>query len=313
MPARIITIANQKGGVGKTTTAVSLGAELAGRYRVLLIDLDPQANATSSLGLSDPSRDRSTYDVLLGDATLGEIVIKTEIDKLDLAPADRSLAGAQVELVDLPDRERRLEHAIGLLLAAPDADSPPAYDLVLIDTPPSLGLLTLNALAASDNVLVPVQSEYLALEGLGQLVETLELVRSSLNPRLGLVGILLTMLDARTNLSDQVSAEVRRHFPAATFQTAIPRSVRLSEAPSFGRPIKLYDPTSRGAQAYADVCKELLVRLGLSDGPLPTRQSPSALLDEGEHGTGRPLAHGRERGLVGNLMSRIRRTKAGHD
>jgi chromosome partitioning protein len=305
MPARIITIANQKGGVGKTTTAVSLGAELAGRYRVLLIDLDPQANATSSLGLTDPSRDRSTYDVLLGDASLDDVVIRTDISNLDLAPADRALAGAQVELVDLPDRERRLEQAIMPLRAAPEsetaADAAPGYDLVLIDTPPSLGLLTLNALAISDYVLVPVQSEYLALEGLGQLVETLELVRGSLNPRLALVGILLTMVDSRTNLSDQVSAEVRRHFPAATFQTAIPRSVRLSEAPSFGRPIKLHDPSSRGARAYAGVRRELLERLGLDDDTALEYQSAGTASDEGE------------RGLVGQLMSRIRRVRAGHD
>ena len=264
MPARIITVANQKGGVGKTTTAVSLGAELAGSLRLLLIDLDPQANATSSLGLSDPDREQSTYDVLLGDAGLADIILKTDIPNLDLAPADRVLAGAQIELVDMPDRERRLDLAIQALeqVAASD-DAALAYDLILIDTPPSLGLLTLNALAASDHVLIPVQSEYLALEGLSQLVETLELVRGSLNGRLGLIGILLTMLDARTNLSMQVATEVRKHFPAATFHTAIPRAVRLSEAPSYGRPIKLHDPSSRGAVAYAELAGELLERLGL--------------------------------------------------
>src|SRR6266536_1968083 len=264
MLGRVITVANQKGGVGKTTTAVSLGTELAERHRVLLIDLDPQANATSSLGLVEPSRERSTYDVLLGDASLADIIISTDVPGLDLAPADRALSGAQVELVDVPDREHCLaraldalratapsanlratpaEHAIGspdepLELSPEDSpvtDAHGPYDLILIDTPPSLGLLTLNALAASDHVLIPVQSEYLALEGLGQLIETLELVRGSLNPRLMLVGILLTMLDARTNLSMQVAAEVRRHFPAAAFRTTIPRSVRLSEAPSFGR------------------------------------------------------------------------------
>jgi chromosome partitioning protein len=265
MPARIITVANQKGGVGKTTTTVSLGAELSDRFRVLLIDLDPQANATSSLGLSDPTRERSTYDVLLGSTPLADAIIRTGIAGLDLAPADRVLAGAQIELVDVPNRERRLERAIAPLPSTPDASGVGGYDLILIDTPPSLGLLTLNALAASDYVLIPVQSEYLALEGLGQIVETLELVRGSLNPRLGLIGILLTMLDARTNLGNQVGAEVRRHFPAATFQTEIPRSVRLSEAPSFGRPIKQYEPSSRGARAYAALTDELLRRLGMAE------------------------------------------------
>jgi len=269
MPPRIITVANQKGGVGKTTTTVSIGAELADRFRVLLIDLDPQANATSSLGLTDPDRERSTYDVLLGNATLADVVIQTDIPNLSLAPADRALAGAQIELVDLPNRERRLARALDPLLGPANAGPAGDYDLVLIDTPPSLGLLTLNALAASDYVLIPVQSEYLALEGLGQIVETLELVRGSLNPRLGLIGILLTMLDARTNLGNQVGAEVRRHFPAATFQTEIPRSVRLSEAPSFGRPIKLYDPSSRGARAYADLTAELLTRLGIGGEAVP--------------------------------------------
>jgi chromosome partitioning protein len=264
MPPRIIAVANQKGGVGKTTTAVSLGAELARERRLLLIDLDPQANATSSLGLADPERERSTYDVLLREASLADVILSTDIPNLDLAPADRVLAGAQIELVDLPDRERRLDQAIQALLDAPTTnDAALLYDLILIDTPPSLGLLTLNALAAADHVLVPVQSEYLALEGLGQLVETLELVRGSLNGRLGLIGILLTMLDARTNLSVQVANEVRKHFPAATFHTAIPRSVRLSEAPSYGRPIRLHDPSSRGARAYAELAHELLERLGL--------------------------------------------------
>jgi chromosome partitioning protein len=302
MLGRVITVANQKGGVGKTTTAVSLGSELAERHRVLLIDLDPQANATSSLGLAEPSRERSTYDVLLGDATLADIIVSTDVPGLDLAPADQALSGAQVELVDVPDREHVLARALDMLrdtssqpaaptatsrdlgchpdapVALAPADSPVAddavgprgpYDLILIDTPPSLGLLTLNALAASDHVMIPVQSEYLALEGLGQLIETLELVRGSLNPRLMLVGILLTMLDARTNLSMQVAAEVRRHFPAAAFRTTIPRTVRLSEAPSFGRPIQLYDPTSRGARAYAELADELLARLGQSGAAVP--------------------------------------------
>jgi chromosome partitioning protein len=265
---RVVTVANQKGGVGKTTTAVNVGAELARRARVLLVDLDPQANATSSLGL-DPGEERaSTYDALLGDLPLAEAIVATAVPGLDLAPASRVLAGAQVELVDLPDRERRLERALGPVVEAG------GYDVVLVDTPPSLGLLTLNALVGSDLVLVPVQCEYLALEGLGQLVETLELVRGSLNPRLVLVGILLTMLDSRTNLSAQVAAEVRRHFPAATFATVIPRSVRLSEAPSFGRPIRLYDASSRGARAYAALADELARRLGLPAEGAPGRSGP---------------------------------------
>ncbi|HZO31616.1 MAG TPA: ParA family protein [Chloroflexota bacterium] len=286
MAARIITVANQKGGVGKTTTTVSIGAELAERFRVLLIDLDPQANATSSLGLTDPERERSTYDALLGNSPLADVVIETDIPNLALAPAVRALAGAQIELVDLPNRERRLERALEPLLGATQPDQARAYDLVLIDTPPSLGLLTLNALAASDHVLIPVQSEYLALEGLGQIVETLELVRGSINPRLGLIGILLTMLDARTNLGQQVGAEVRRHFPAATFQTEIPRSVRLSEAPSFGRPIRLHDPSSRGALAYAALTEELLGRLGMRPPEPPTPQPPPHCEGEGGQAAG---------------------------
>jgi chromosome partitioning protein len=273
MQARIITVANQKGGVGKTTTAVSLAAELAGRFRVLLIDLDPQANATSSLGQSDPERTLSTYDVLLEEASLNQVVIPGGIAGLDLAPADRGLAGAQIELVGMSEREHRLARAIRPILAPADPEAVPAYDLVFIDTPPSLGLLTLNALAASDHVLVPVQSEYLALEGLGQLVETLELVRSSLNPKLGLIGILLTMADALTRLSEQVTTEVRHHFTAATFRTAFPRSVRLSEAPSHGRAIKQYDPSSRGARAYAELANELLSRLGMTGESAPSRRA----------------------------------------
>ena len=213
------------------------------------------------------------YDLLLGDASLEDVVVSSGLLNLDLAPASRALSGAQVELVELPDRDHRLARALGSprersprVGGSPPSDpggSTPnaAYDLILIDTPPSLGVLTLNALAAADGVVVPVQCEYLALEGLGQLVETLELVRGSLNPRLALLGILLTMHDPRTNLSNQVADEVRRHFPAATLGATIPRSVRLSEAPSHGRPIRLYDPSSRGAEAYAACARELTERL----------------------------------------------------
>ncbi len=247
----VLAVANQKGGVGKTTTAVNLSAYLALGLRVLLVDLDPQANATSSLGLDPGGVERSTYDVLIGQTSLAEAIIGSGREHLDVAPASRALAGAQVELVDMPDRERRLASALA------DIDG---YDVVLVDTPPSLGMLTLNALVAADLLLAPVQCEYLALEGVAQLMETIELVRATLNPRLELLGMLMTMFDPRTRLSPQVVEEVRRHFPDKTFQTVIPRSVRLSEAPSYGKPVLEYEPSSRGASAYADLAQELIQR-----------------------------------------------------
>jgi chromosome partitioning protein len=250
--SRVVAVANQKGGVGKTTTVVNLGAFLALGLRVLLVDLDPQANATSSLGIEPSEVGLSTYEALIGQATLGEAIVSSGREQLDLAPASRALAGAQVELVELPDREHRLRLAL--------ASVRDAYDVVLIDCPPSLGILTLNALVAADLVLAPVQCEYLALEGVAQLMETLELIRATLNPRLELLGMLMTMFDPRTRLSTQVVDEVRRHFPERTFETVIPRSVRLSEAPSFGKPVLEYEPTSRGATAYADLAQELLRR-----------------------------------------------------
>jgi chromosome partitioning protein len=261
---RILAVANQKGGVGKTTTAVNVSAYLALGVRVLLVDLDPQANATSSLGFNpnpnpnpnpDPDSNGvglSTYDALIGAASMGDVIVSSGRAQLDLAPASRALAGAQVELVDLPDRERRLQRALQQDLGD--------YDLVIVDTPPSLGILTLNALVAADALLAPVQCEYLALEGVAQLMETLDLVRATLNPRLELFGMLMTMYDPRTRLSPQVVEEVRRHFPDRTFQTVIPRSVRLSEAPSYGKPVLEYEPTSRGASAYADLAQELIQR-----------------------------------------------------
>jgi chromosome partitioning protein len=248
--SRVVVVANQKGGVGKTTTAVNLGAYLAVGSRVLLIDLDPQANATSSLGVDWRTLGSTSYDAITGQASLDAIVLADVQPGLDLVPSAPMLAGAQVELVDQPDREDRLRRAL-----APLRDR---YSLILIDCPPSLGLLTVNALVAADAVLVPVQCEYLALEGLGQLMETLDLVRERLNPRLQLLGIVLTMHDARTNLSTQVMQEVRAHFPRATFQSVIPRSVRLSEAPSYGLPARAYDPAARGALAYAALAEELL-------------------------------------------------------
>ena len=252
--AKILAVANQKGGVGKTTTAVNVAAYLALGVRVLLVDLDPQANATSSLGLDPNGVELSTYDALIGQAPLGAVVVGSGRSQLDLAPASRALAGAQVELVDLPDRERRLKNALREL------ESVKQYDVVIVDTPPSLGILTLNALVAADLLLAPVQCEYLALEGVAQLMETIELVRATLNPRLELLGMLMTMYDPRTRLSPQVVDEVRRHFPDRTFQTVIPRSVRLSEAPSYGKPVLEYEPTSRGASAYADLAQELIER-----------------------------------------------------
>jgi chromosome partitioning protein len=248
----IVAVANQKGGVGKTTTAVNLGAYLALGVRVLLVDLDPQANATSSLGLDPNGVELSTYDALIGQAPLRAAIVETGRAQLEIAPASRALAGAQVELVDLPERERRLKNALTEVAGA--------YDVVIVDTPPSLGILTVNALVAADLLLAPVQCEYLALEGVAQLMETIELVRATLNPRLELLGMLMTMYDPRTRLSPQVVEEVRRHFPERTFNTVIPRSVRLSEAPSYGKPVLEYEPTSRGASAYADLAQELIER-----------------------------------------------------
>jgi chromosome partitioning protein len=250
--ATVLAVANQKGGVGKTTTAVNLSAYLALGVRVLLIDLDPQANATSSLGLDPSGVELSTYDALIGQAQLGAIIVSSGRVQLDLAPASRALAGAQVELVELSDREHRLRAAL--------VDVRSNYDVVLVDCPPSLGILTLNALVAADLLLAPVQCEYLALEGVAQLMETIDLVRATLNPRLELLGMLMTMYDPRTRLSSQVVDEVRRHFPQHTLATVIPRSVRLSEAPSYGKPVLEYEPTSRGAGAYADLAQELIRR-----------------------------------------------------
>lgn len=251
--ARIYAIANQKGGVGKTTTMVNLGAYLAAQnQRVLLIDMDPQANATSSLGIDKRSITRSVYHALLQDIPLIQTVLLNNQLNLAVAPASLDLAGAEVELVAVLGREYRLREAL-----APVRDR---FDYVLIDCPPSLGLLTLNALAAADGVLVPVQCEYLPLEGLSMLMRTIELVRARLNPKLTIVGLVMTMFDGRTNLSQQVLDDVRAHFPDLLFDTVIPRSVRLSEAPSHGLTIREYAPTSPGGLAYQALVGEVLRR-----------------------------------------------------
>ena len=244
---------NQKGGVGKTTTVVNLGAYLAlSGIPTLIIDLDPQGNATSGLGIDRRSVDASSYDALVDRVAIDGLIVPTAIDGLDLVPSTPGLSGAEIELVDVPARERRLAASLDGLNGR--------YRRVLIDCPPSLGLLTVNALTASDGVLIPIQTEYYALEGLSLLVNTIRRVREGLNPRLEIDGVLLTMYDARTNLSAQVAAEVRRHMNGSVYDTVVPRSIRLSEAPSHGLPIALYDPSSRGASAYRELAGEVAAR-----------------------------------------------------
>ncbi len=255
----VIACANQKGGVGKTTTVVSLASYLAmDGYRVLLADMDPQGNATSGLGIDKDAIASSVYDVLLGDVPIMDAVVPASIEGLSVLPANRSLAGAEVELVPHKGRERRLKHVLD--------GAGESFDFVLLDCPPSLGLLTVNALTSAHSVLIPLQCEYYALEGLGQLLATIDLIRDHLNPGLQLKGVVLTMHDGRTSLSADVTVEVRRHFGEQVFHAVVPRSVRLAEAPSYGKPIAEYSATSPGALAYQAITAELLARSGRTPG-----------------------------------------------
>jgi len=249
--AKVICIANQKGGVGKTTTAVNLSASIAAaEKRVLLIDIDPQGNSTSGMGFAKEGSDGTIYQALLHGSGLKEMIQKTSLAYLDVVTSNTDLIGAEVELIEERDREKKLDHLVKEVEAE--------YDYIFIDCPPSLGLLTINSLTAAHSVIIPLQCEYYALEGLGQLIKTIRLIKQSLNPKLEIEGILLTMFDSRNNLAHQVAQEVRNHFKEKVFRTIIPRNIRLSEAPSHGKPVLLYDIHSRGAESYLSLAREIM-------------------------------------------------------
>ena len=256
--AKIFSLCNQKGGVGKTTTAVNLATYLAQKNKkILLIDIDPQGNSTSGLGLNKNEVPAGSYELISGEISISEVILPTCVTDLYIIPSNSNLAGAEIELISYERREYVLKNVLEHIQAQ--------YDFVLVDCPPSLGLLTINALVASAGMLIPLQCEYYALEGLGQLLHTYQLVREKLNPELEVAGVILTMADFRTNLTQQVIEDVRTHFQGKVFKTVIPRSVKISEAPSFGKPIALYDPHSRGAKCYEEIAKEFLNRFSTSD------------------------------------------------
>jgi len=254
---KIIAIANQKGGVGKTTTAINLAASLAAlEFKTLLVDADPQANSTSGLGINPKEVENSIYECMVDDVEIDGLILKTDIEFLDLIPSHINLVGAEVELINLSGREEKMKHKLGLVQDR--------YDFIIIDCSPSLGLITVNALVAANSVLVPVQCEYFALEGLGKLLHTVKIIQSRLNPKLTIEGILLTMYDLRVRLSNQVVEEVRTHFQDLVFETIIPRNIRLSESPSFGVPVIAHDAESKGALSYISLAHEILEKNGIN-------------------------------------------------